>query len=130
MKEAVTELGKNIFSPTERMHDNLQKPNIDFSQLAPLVTAYQDGEVQKARIKAEADTNIAVMNNERQILFERETAKFDLIAMLLLFGACVGMIWYGMMKGDAGFITAGVSGFASYLAGRHAGRNPNKSPSV
>jgi hypothetical protein len=100
---------------------------IDFSQFAPLVTEFQKGEIEKLKIHNEAQVAVAQMNNERQMQVDRNTAardirhdRYDGATTWLLFIVCAGMMVFGMWSHDNGFITAGVTSFASFLAGKHS----------
>lgn len=98
---------------------------LDLSQLAPLVTEFQRGEIEKSRVAHDAQIAIAEMQTRRQMEVDRNTAardlrhdKYDGMTTGLLFTVCLGMMGYGMWAHDTGFITAGVSSFASFLAGK------------
>lgn len=111
---------------------------IDFSQLAPLVMEFQKGEIEKQRLayqanvetqKIASDTNIAIaqMKFTRQTEVDKASAakdirqdKYDGVTTGLLFIAYAALFVYGIHADNNGFITAGVTGFASFLAGKHS----------
>lgn len=103
----------------------------DFSQFAPLVSAFQQGEVEKVRLTQETNIAVAEMNAASHREFSKNSAarelrqdKYETLTTCLLFIACSSMMGYGMWAHDAGFITAGVSSFAAFLAGRRSGIKP------
>jgi hypothetical protein len=117
----------------EQQFELMPQPTFDISQFAPLVAEFQKGEIEKIRINRDADKSVAQMNIERQKEIDRNIAqrevrqdKFDSTTTALLYAVCVGMMAYGMWYRDPGFITAGVSGFGSYLAGMRTGRGTVK----
>lgn len=128
---------KNIFEPAnpdipvgtvERIKETTSA--IDFSQLAPLVTEFQKGEVEKKKIDADARTDAHRLSIERlkslDLQFaekERRQDRFDLLTAISLYVMCAFMTGYGMWHRDAGFITAGISSFGTYLAGIRSGKN-------
>lgn len=64
----------NIFAPTPTATQQSQSgtaiagaASLDLSQLTPVVAAYQEGEVAKARIAHEAQLSIAEMSTKRQM---------------------------------------------------------------
>jgi hypothetical protein len=101
--------------------------------LTPVVAAFQEGEVAKVRIAHEAQLSIAEMSTKRQMEVDRDTAardlrrdQFETQTTVLLFIIYTGMMGYGMWDHNAGFITAGATGFASFLAGRHTSNSKPK----
>jgi hypothetical protein len=98
---------------------------IDFSQLAPLVTEFQRGEVEKLKVTHDAQIAIAELSAKRQMDVDKSLAarelrqdRYDAATTGLLFMICLAMMGYGMWAHDVGFITAGVSSFAAFLAGK------------
>lgn len=99
----------------------------DISQFAPLVTEFQKGEVEKSKIAHEGSLAIAQLNTQRQMEVDKYAAAREIrhdayegITTGLLYAVCLAMIAYGMWAHDSGFITAGVTSFASFLAGKRS----------
>lgn len=122
-------MDKNEMSPVEIV----PPPTLDFSQFAPLVAEFQRGEIEKMRIAKETETGIARMNFERQnkidshiaARIERQDMLESRTTYLLAF-ICFGMTGYGMWNHDAGFVTAGLSSFSTFLVGMRTGRHGAK----
>lgn len=104
---------------------------VDMAQLAPifapLVFEYQRGEIEKAKLGFEAQIKVAELRTNRQMGLDKSLAageerqdKFELATTCLLFTGCASMMIFGMVTHDNGFITAGVTSFASFLAGKHS----------
>ncbi|MGZ4837658.1 MAG: hypothetical protein ACXVZR_03850 [Terriglobales bacterium] len=111
--------------------ERMPQQAIDFAQLAPLVTEFQKGEVEKLELQTKAQVAIAQMNADRQKEVDKMTAAREIrldrykgITTAALFIGCAGMTGYGMWNRDTGFITAGVSSFAAFLAGAHGSSKP------
>lgn len=112
-------------TPLER----LPPQGIDLSQLAPIIIEFQKGEVEKLEVQSRTQVAIAKMSADRQMEVDKMIAHKDIrldryktITTAALFIGCAGMTAYGMWNRDTGFITAGVSSFAAFLAGSHGGK--------
>jgi hypothetical protein len=98
---------------------------LDLTQLAPVVSAWQSGEIEKARLQQETNVAVAEMNLKRQMEVDKNVAARELRqdryeggTTGALFIGCLAMMGYGMWAHDPGFITAGVTSFATFLAGK------------